>query len=170
MTGLPWYAHNLRAYDERTDHLTMQQHGAYRMLMDAYYRRGGPLPKDAKQLRSICKAFARAELADLSLILAEFFDLRSDGWHNVGCDREIAKAKEISEKRRKAGKTGGNAKAQRVANATTTSLANGKQLLPRTTYYDKNKKESIQEVSKLLTSSVCGAVDETDPFSNGVPQ
>ncbi len=160
MTGLPWYAHKLRNYDERTDHLTMRQHGAYRMMMDSYYRRGGPLPTKLEQIFSICKAGATDEQADVSAVLTEFFELREDGWHNKGCDNEIEKANRLSEKRRKSGKLGGKAKAETVAIATaiatasatasasTENLASTKQLPPHTTLYDSTEKKEGSKKQK----------------------
>lgn len=165
MIGLPWYAHKLHDYDERTEHLTMLQHGAYRLMMDAYYRRGGPLPAKLEQLHRICKALAPDEQAAISVILSEFFVLGNDGWHNVGCDKEIKKAKDLSDKRRKAAKSGknGEAKAETIAPAIadTATPAKDDQLPTRFTFNEERKEETLS-----LRSSVSPPAQKRRPPSS----
>jgi uncharacterized protein YdaU (DUF1376 family) len=102
MNGLPWYAHSIAAYEKHTAHLTMLQHGAYRLLMDHYYKMAAPLPAPLMQLHRICRAVADEEKAAVSAVLSEFFTLEDDGWHNDRADEELARMALISDKRRKA--------------------------------------------------------------------
>lgn len=127
MAGLPWYAHIIEKYERSTAHLTIVQHGAYRLMLDHYYKKAAPLPAELQHLFRICRAFAEPEQQAVSSVLAEFFVLRDGGWHNDTADEELFKMAEISQKRRNAGKSGGNKTAsKRQASATTlnTNLSN----------------------------------------------
>jgi uncharacterized protein YdaU (DUF1376 family) len=53
--ALEWVAFNLEAYTGDTSHLTCEEHGAYLLLMLAYYRSEKPLPATDRALSSICK-------------------------------------------------------------------------------------------------------------------
>jgi uncharacterized protein YdaU (DUF1376 family) len=104
MKGFPWYAHHLEDYDRRTGHLSMLEHGAYRLLLDNYYRTGAPLPKKIEHLHRICRAFAKEERQAVESVIKEYFHLGPDGWRNSRADEEMEKAREISGKRRAAAK------------------------------------------------------------------
>lgn len=103
MSGLSWYGHDLDRYARKTAHLSMLEHGAYRLLMDEYYRRGGPLPPPLDQVYRLCRAITKVEQKAASSVLAQFFELQSDGWHNKRADEELAN---IAAKR-DAGRAGG---------------------------------------------------------------
>lgn len=107
MTGLPWYAHSIEDYERKTSHLTMLEHGAYRLMMDHYYKLAKPLPAKLEQVQRICRAFDEQEKLAVSAVLNEFFDLESDGWHNHRADLELARMAEISEKRSNSAKNRG---------------------------------------------------------------
>lgn len=104
MAGLPWYAHHIEKYLKKTAHLSMLQHGAYRLMLDHYYNTAEPLPAKLEQVQRVCRAFDEHEKAAVSAILNEFFYLAEDGWHNEPADEELAKMAELSEKRRNAAK------------------------------------------------------------------
>lgn len=126
MTGLPWYAHYLEHYDRDTSHLTMLQHGAYRLLLDQYYKYGKPLPTDVEQLHHVCRAFAEQERTAIAFVLSEFFVLKKDGYHQLRADLELKKAKAISSKRSKAAKSRHKkVHAKAPANAPPSGPANG---------------------------------------------
>ncbi len=121
MTGLPWYAHSIAAYEKNTDHLSMLQHGAYRLLLDRYYKMAAPIPANLEQVHRICRAVADDERAAVVSVLDEFFVLGEDGWHNERADQELARMLEISGKRRDSAK---KSHASR-ASAEATAHANG---------------------------------------------
>ena len=102
MKGFPWYAHHLEDYDRRTGHLSMLEHGAYRLLLDHYYRTGAALPEKIEHLQRICRANAKEERLAIQSVIKQYFVLESDGWHNSRADEEMLKAKDISDKRRDA--------------------------------------------------------------------
>lgn len=102
----PWSAFYWSDYDSKTAHLTMVEDGAYRRLLSHYYRTGKPLPANAEILLRVCRAFDDSEKAAVTAVLAEFFTIESDGYHNKRTDQELLKANQVSEKRRDAGKKG----------------------------------------------------------------
>ena len=78
----------------------MLEHGAYRMLLDEYYSTEKPLPANAMQLHRICMAFADDEQAALQSVLQQFFTLTENGYTHGRVEREIDKARQVSEKRK----------------------------------------------------------------------
>lgn len=116
-----WYAWDVGSYAKKTAHLTMIQHGAYRLLLDHYYNNGGPIVANAEQLLRVCRAFAPAEREAIDAVLAEFFELRDGRYHNRRCDEEIAKRTNLRKIRAEAGAKGG-------ASARANAQANAKQL------------------------------------------
>jgi uncharacterized protein YdaU (DUF1376 family) len=85
---LNFYKHHLGDYDGATVHLSWDEDMAYTRLLRAYYRREKPIP-DGEKYR-LARAVSRAHRAAVDIVLAEFFDLRDDGWHNKRADEEIA--------------------------------------------------------------------------------
>lgn len=111
-------------YHQKTQHLTTWQHGAYMLLIGAYWMTGKAIA------RANATAIARClpeQKDELDAILLEFFYVGKDGLlHNKRLDEELEKAAKISKARSKAGKSGVKAK---QANATSNDEANDKQLL-----------------------------------------
>lgn len=80
-----------------TQHLTRDEHGAYLLLLMAYWRNGGPLIDDDKRLAAIVKATPK-EWANLRAVLLEFFDVVDGLWHQKRIDAEISGSMERAEK------------------------------------------------------------------------
>ena len=88
-----FYKHFLGDYARDTAHLSMLEHGAYRLMLDHYYATGKPLPADMTLLYRICKAASKAERMAVDLIAEQFFPVNDDGTrHNQRADEEIRKA------------------------------------------------------------------------------
>jgi uncharacterized protein YdaU (DUF1376 family) len=102
----PWYAHYPGDYGRDTAHLSLAQHGAYRLLLDHYYSTAAPLPSDISALHRICRAFDQAERDAVDFVLKEFFELRTDGFHNARADVELARQSEIRERLSNSGRRG----------------------------------------------------------------
>jgi|SRR5215469_5440850 len=102
----PWYAHYPGDYGRDTAHLSLIQHGAYRLLLDHYYSTANPLPSDVMALHRVCRAFDQTEKDAVNSVLAEFFELRADGYHNPRADVELAKQAEIRERLSTSGRRG----------------------------------------------------------------
>lgn len=85
-----YYEHHLGDYAKDTAHLSMIEHGAYRILLDVYYTREVPLPTDRRACYKLARAQSKEERAAVDYVLEEFFFEQSDGFHNDRCDAEIA--------------------------------------------------------------------------------
>jgi uncharacterized protein YdaU (DUF1376 family) len=104
-----WMPLWIGAYLADTQHLTTQEHGAYFLLMMAYWRNKGPLPDDDKRLASIVKATPK-EWKVLRVALSEFF-LISDGvWLQKRIEAELNGSKERSLKAASRAKAGAQAR------------------------------------------------------------
>lgn len=108
-----WYPFYWSDYSGKTMHLTMQQHGAYMLLLRYYYTIGRAIPH--KQRYSIARALLEQEQSDVDFILLEFFEREGDFWVNHRAEDIISETKEKSEKRKLSGSKGGKAKAERAA-------------------------------------------------------
>ncbi|MEI6475212.1 MAG: DUF1376 domain-containing protein [Planctomycetota bacterium] len=117
-----FYAHHLGDYARNTRHLSMVEHGAYRLLIDLYYVREAPLPLEEPALfRLVCARTDDEKLA-VTTILDEFFVRTEDGWRHTRCDEEIAKGLEKQTKARASASARWDANAmrthsERIANA-----------------------------------------------------
>lgn len=67
------YPHHIGDYAKDTRHLTLMQHGAYRLLMDHVYATEKPLPADRRQQYAICAARSRAERIAVDYVVDNFF-------------------------------------------------------------------------------------------------
>jgi uncharacterized protein YdaU (DUF1376 family) len=133
-------------YLRDTGHLTTEEHGAYFLLIMQAWTKGGILPVNEAPLRSITKMDPKAWKASSATLLA-FFQVDGDVLRHKRITIELATTGSISEKRKSAGKAGGEAKAKNtkqtdsigggklptpdvangVANDLANDLANGKQ-------------------------------------------
>ena len=93
----PWMPLYIDDYLGATSHLRAAQSGAYLHLIMHYWRKGS-LPNDDLQLATIAK-MTDAEWKKSKSIIAAFFQ---DGWTHDRIDAELAKAGELSDKRRDA--------------------------------------------------------------------
>lgn len=91
----PWMPLYITDYLADTVHLTTVEHGAYLLLIMAYWKEG-KLPQDDTKLARICR-MAPAQWAEIRDVIAEMFQ---DGWRHSRIDQEIAKVTDVSEKRK----------------------------------------------------------------------
>jgi len=99
-----YYQFNIADFNNSTRHLTRVERMFYRDMIDLYYDKEKPLPADMDQLYRRVLAHAEDEKAAVCNILADFFTLEDDGYHNHRCDSELAKYAEKSEAKSRAGK------------------------------------------------------------------
>lgn len=100
-----WMPLHIGDYHADTTHLTRDQHGAYLLLLMAYWRRGSALPADDGRLAAIVKA-TPSEWRKLKPVMAEFFVEQDGGWHQKRADAELIKAKRLTEAKAEAGRKG----------------------------------------------------------------
>ena len=98
-------------YLSDTMHLTTEQHGAYLLLIMAYWKIQNHLPSDDNRLAAITKLTPDAWSMHKAL-LEEFFDTtsRPGKWIHHRIDREIEKARIQRENATKRGKLGSDAR------------------------------------------------------------
>lgn len=95
---LNFYKHFLGDYARDTAHLSLLEHGAYRVLLDSYYATEKPLPAEKAALYRICKAFSAGERRAVDRVAEQFFPANGDGRrHNPRADEEIASAQAFAD-------------------------------------------------------------------------
>jgi uncharacterized protein YdaU (DUF1376 family) len=101
---MPWY---IADYLASTMHLTTLQHGAYMLLLGAYWRNQGPLEDDSDQLSAICR-LSKKEWEKTRPVVAKFFVVSEGVWRQKRCDAELTKSKAIAAKRSEVGRNSVN--------------------------------------------------------------
>lgn len=125
-------------YLRDTMHLTRDQHGAYLLMIIAYWVNRGPLPDDDTVLSAITKSDMKTWLKTIRPVVSKFFQIRDGFWHQKKADFELARAYGLSKTRSDAGKRGnesrwGGGESGRkpdritVANGVANQIANGSQ-------------------------------------------
>jgi uncharacterized protein YdaU (DUF1376 family) len=124
MTRKPddWMPLHLGAYFADTTNLTRDQHGAYLLLIMAYWRKGEALPADDGQLAAMAKA-SPSEWRKIKPIVAPFFIIADGKWKQKRCEEELEKARAVMAAKSKAGKAG--AKSRWHNDGNTTGIGNG---------------------------------------------
>jgi len=92
-----WMPLWIGAYLADTMRLTTTQHGAYLLLLMAYWREGAALPDDDDELRSIARA-DRSEWKKLRPVLEKFFRVADGVWWHKRVEAELQGAKERAQK------------------------------------------------------------------------
>lgn len=112
-----YYKFNIGDYRRDTQHLTLLEHGIYRILIDSYYLNEKPLCEDnAELMRTHCIRSAEEKQA-LENILKDFFVLKKGkGYFHKKCDEQIKQYRSKSDKARDAAKKRWNANAMRTHN------------------------------------------------------
>lgn len=100
-----YYEHHLGDYARDTGHLTMLEHGAYRLLLDRYYATEEGIPAD--QAHRVARARDKDERNAVDAVLREFFTLEDGVWTHGRVAQEIDKARRRIEVARSNGKAGG---------------------------------------------------------------
>lgn len=95
--ALAYYRFFTGDYARDTRHLSLMQHGAYRLLID-WYMDGGPIPNDLDRIYRTLHATSREEQSAVEYILGEFFLLEGGVWRHKRCDQEMAWRAEKSQK------------------------------------------------------------------------
>jgi len=103
-----FYKRYIGDYARDTTQLSLAEHGAYNLLLDAYYARGKPLPASLPALYRLCRATTKLEQEAVRSVVTEYFPQHPDGMrHNARADEEIAKWESAAQANREKGKLGG---------------------------------------------------------------
>lgn len=81
-------------YAEACGHLSMLEDAAYFRMLRKYFAKERPLPVDVGEIQRLVLAKTEDERAAVERVLAEFFRLEDDGWHNDRADEDIARFRE----------------------------------------------------------------------------
>jgi uncharacterized protein YdaU (DUF1376 family) len=98
-TWMPLYVGD---YLRKTMGLTVEQHGAYLLLIMACWTEGGRLPNDTSQLAAFAR-MAAPQWARAEPILRKYFAVTPEHWIHERVLEELTKAKEMVAKKKKAG-------------------------------------------------------------------
>jgi uncharacterized protein YdaU (DUF1376 family) len=101
------FAHNIGDYAAATRHLSFVEDAAYRRLLDRYYQDEKPLPADLAAVSRLAGARTKDERQAVANVLAEFFVLKDDGYHQSRADREIETYRAKAQLARENGTKGG---------------------------------------------------------------
>lgn len=93
----PWMPLYVADYAADTGHLSTLEHGAYMLLIMHYWSKGG-LPDASEKLARVAR-MPLNEWLQIEDTIAEFFD---DGWRHGRIDAELARAEDVSSKRKAA--------------------------------------------------------------------
>ena len=92
-------------YLASTAHLSTEEHGAYLLLIGAYWQAGGPLVDDDRRLARITRLSLRRWKV-VRETLVEFFTIRAQKWHLKRIDDELSETKKRYLNRSESGKKG----------------------------------------------------------------
>lgn len=86
-----YYEHHIGDYAAATGHLSLIEDAVYSRMLRRYYLQEGPLPGESRLVARLVGARSADELEAVEAILAEFFVLQEDGWHQKRADEDISK-------------------------------------------------------------------------------
>lgn len=128
MTARPWYRRFPDNFIGGTVGLTLEEKGAYSLVLDLIYVRGGPIPDEPRYIAGVCNCSVRkwqairAKLIELGKIVVV-----EGGLMNPRAEHEIEKADEVAEKMAENGAKGGiKSGEKRRASHKTNGLAEAK--------------------------------------------
>lgn len=103
-----YYKFNIKDWTRDTAHLSVEEEGVYRRLLDHYYESEKPIPQETKPVIRRLRLAGHEEA--VGIVLGEFFTLEEDGFHHRRCDEEIAKYHSKASASRSNGSRGGRPK------------------------------------------------------------
>ena len=87
-----FYKRFIGDYQRDTGHLSVLEHGAYTLLLDAFYATERPLPENKNTLYRLVRANTKREREAVDFVLSEFWSLEGGKWLNRRALIEIEKA------------------------------------------------------------------------------
>jgi uncharacterized protein YdaU (DUF1376 family) len=143
-----WMPFYVADYLADTGHLDHEEHGVYVLAIMHYWQTGKPLQANAKQLQSICRCFASDKFEQIWVNVSAFFVLTDAGWKHERVEQELAKARQLSEKRKESGQKGGkNTQANAKAIATPIDTPKVEQLPTQSQSQSQSQEEPLKTLS-----------------------
>lgn len=109
MSAAPFMPLYVADYLADTQHLTVEQHGAYFLLLMAMWRSGGRLPSEAAKLARIVR-MTPSRWGKIAADVMAFFEVEGGEITQKRLSEELEKASEKNRRRASAGSRGGTAK------------------------------------------------------------
>ena len=103
MAALPYMQLYVADYLADTMHLSVDQHGAYMLLIMNYWQTGKPLPDVDQRLQCVCRTSAE-HWQEIRPALEEFFVIEDGYWHHNRIDVDLDKVLSKSDSARRAAK------------------------------------------------------------------
>ena len=123
-----YYQFHIADWALHTSHLTVEEEGVYRRLLDYYYDTESPIPEKTQPVIRRLRLGSYTET--VGLILDEFFTLEADGWHNSRADKELKAYHAKADLARANGKKGGRPKKTPTSQAAKTGSKNPEETKP----------------------------------------
>ena len=95
-----YYTFNIGDYVTSTHHLDEMEDLAYRRMIDLYYSKESPLPKNKADIAKRIRMQTHSEC--IANVLQEFFTLEPDGYHHERIDKDLEAYKTKSSKAKRA--------------------------------------------------------------------
>lgn len=108
--NMHYYPHHIGDYQRDTAHLSVTEHGVYRLLLDHCYATERPLPADHGTLCRIIRANSKSERDAIATVTAQFFQATPDGLTHKRVAEEITEYARLKERNRTNGQKGGKPK------------------------------------------------------------
>ena len=105
-----YYRFYVGDYIRDTSKLSMLEHGAYGLMLHYYFAEELPLPLDRNEIYTMVRAMTPDGRKAVDKVLAKYFQLQADGYHNDRADQELFKAAPLIEAARINGAKGGRRK------------------------------------------------------------
>lgn len=122
-------------YAAHTAHLEPMEDLAYRRMLDLYYLREAALPCDPAEVARLIRM--RANVAEVTSVLREFFAETDAGWVSERCDEEIAKMQDRQAKAKASAAASVSARKTKANQAANERTANVERTLnERSTYVE----------------------------------
>lgn len=104
------YPHHIADFNNATRHLSREERGMYRDMLDLYYDTEKPLNSDVEELCRRLLADSEQLFVCVQRVLKEFFILTEDGYTNERCETVICAYQTSIKNKSKAGRASGNAR------------------------------------------------------------
>lgn len=108
-----WYKFYIHDYQRDTGHLSLMEHGAYRLLIDKCFLSGGILPSSLESVFRLVCAMTKPEQEAVRSVLGQFFSPSPDGFTHKRITKEMNQLKLAGSASRANGSSGGRPKGAR---------------------------------------------------------
>jgi uncharacterized protein YdaU (DUF1376 family) len=130
-----YFEWHISDYQRKTAHLSLAEHGAYSLMLQANYASERPLPGDKKVLYRLLRAESKQEKAAIDSVMRQFWDNTPEGLVNRRAATAIEEYRQWVEQQRANGRRGGKRNGSHGPADAKPSLSDG-QAKPGDSYLD----------------------------------